>query len=147
MSQLTLLKAAVSLRDVADLLEFQSKALAYILYKKPSATKYNSFDVPKRGGGVRSIKAPAAELALLQRRLSNSGRCDDHFFAMTARGFFSSSSVRNRTRLLPSRRWVAASPKSALEPDLKTFEGAKCSSGAGFLRGTFVNLDEATRVL
>jgi RNA-directed DNA polymerase len=71
MSQLTLLKAAVSLRDVADLLEFQSKALAYILYKKPSATKYNSFDVPKRGGGVRSIKAPAAELALLQRRLSD----------------------------------------------------------------------------
>jgi len=70
MFQLTLLKVAVGLRDVADLLEFQPKALAYILYKKPPATKYNSFDVPKRGG-VRRIKAPAVELALLQRRLSD----------------------------------------------------------------------------
>lgn len=71
MSQLTLLKAAASLRDVAQLLQFQPKALSFILYKKPPLTKYTSFDVPKRGGGVRKIKAPAPDLSLLQRRLSD----------------------------------------------------------------------------
>jgi RNA-directed DNA polymerase len=71
MSQLTLLKAASSLRDVAPLLQFQPKALSYILYIKPKATKYNSFDVPKRGGGVRKIDAPSPELKLLQRHLAD----------------------------------------------------------------------------
>jgi RNA-directed DNA polymerase len=71
MSQLTLLKAALTLRDVAPLLQFQPKALAYILYKKPPLTKYSSFDVPKRGGGVRKISAPSPDLLLLQQRLSD----------------------------------------------------------------------------
>jgi RNA-directed DNA polymerase len=71
MSQLTLLRAASSLHHVAALLQFQPKAVAYILYKKPPLTKYSSFDVPKRGGGVRNINAPCPELLLLQRRLSD----------------------------------------------------------------------------
>ncbi len=37
---------------------------------------------------------------------SSSGICEDHFFSMTFRSFFSSSTVRNRTRLLSSRRCV-----------------------------------------
>lgn len=71
MSQLLLLKGAFSLHHVATLLQFQPKALAYILYKKPPLSKYSSFDVPKRGGGVRKINAPSPELMLLQRRLSD----------------------------------------------------------------------------
>ncbi|MGH2510822.1 MAG: reverse transcriptase domain-containing protein [Ktedonobacteraceae bacterium] len=71
MSQLALLKGASSLRQVAALLQFQPKAVAYILYKKPPLTKYNSFDVPKRGGGARKINAPSRDLSLLQRRLSD----------------------------------------------------------------------------
>lgn len=71
MSQLTLLKGASSLHDVATLLQFQPKSLAYILYVKPPLTKYSSFDVPKRGGGVRKINAPSPELLLLQQHLSD----------------------------------------------------------------------------
>ncbi len=71
MSQLTLLRGASTLGQVATLLQFQPKALAYILYKKPPLTKYTSFDIPKRGGGVREINAPSPELLLLQRRLSD----------------------------------------------------------------------------
>src|ERR1700761_1966839 len=71
MSQLSLLKAASTLHDVAKLLQYQPKALAYLLYKKPAPTRYKSFQVPKRGGGLRNISAPAPELLLLQRRLSN----------------------------------------------------------------------------
>src|SRR5712691_10086582 len=71
MSALTLLKGASTLHDIAALLRFQPKALAYILYKKPPLTKYSSFDVPKRGGGVRKISAPSPDLLLLQQRLSD----------------------------------------------------------------------------
>jgi RNA-directed DNA polymerase len=71
MSQLTLLKAASTLAEVATLLDFKPSALAYILYKKPIAAKYATFVVPKRGGGLRTINAPSPELQLLQRRLSD----------------------------------------------------------------------------
>ena|SRR5438552_4532600 len=71
MSQLLLLKGASSLHHVATLLQFQPKALAYILYKKPPLSKYSSFEIPKRGGGVRKINAPSPELMLLQQHLSD----------------------------------------------------------------------------
>jgi RNA-directed DNA polymerase len=71
MSQLLVLRGASTLHHVATLLQFQPKALAYILYKKPPLTKYSSFDVPKRGGGVRKINVPSPELMLLQRHLSD----------------------------------------------------------------------------
>lgn len=69
MSQLQALKAASSLHDVANLLQFKPAALAYIVYKNP--TKYTSFTIPKRGGGTRLIQAPTPELKLLQKNLSD----------------------------------------------------------------------------
>jgi RNA-directed DNA polymerase len=71
MSQLQRLKSAQTLHDVAELLAFQPKMLAYILYKKPRQMKYTSFTIPKRTGGVREISAPSEDLMLLQRRLSD----------------------------------------------------------------------------
>jgi hypothetical protein len=71
MSQLQALRSAASLGDVATLLGFQPKALSYILYKKPSAAKYSSFQILKRGGGSRTINAPSPDLMLLQRRLAD----------------------------------------------------------------------------
>lgn len=65
------LKAAVSMRDIAALLQFRTKALAFILYIKRPHEKYRSFEIAKRSGGVRQISAPSPELMLLQRRLSN----------------------------------------------------------------------------
>lgn len=70
MSQYQALRAATSLHDVAKLLGFKPSAVAYILYKKPDPNKYTSFDVAKRGGGLRQIKAPTSELKKLQRNLS-----------------------------------------------------------------------------
>ena len=70
MTQLTILKSAKTLHAVADLLGFKASALSFILYKKPSASKYKQFDIPKRYGGTRQICAPSPDLKLLQRRLS-----------------------------------------------------------------------------
>jgi hypothetical protein len=69
MSQLQALKSATSLQDLASLLGFTPSAVSWVLYIKSTETKYHSFEIPKRGGGVRQIKAPCDELMLLQRRV------------------------------------------------------------------------------
>lgn len=71
MSQLQLLKTATSLSDIADLVQFKTSALAYILYKKLPQTNYYSFEILKRGGGSRQINAPSKDLMLVQRRLAD----------------------------------------------------------------------------
>jgi retron-type reverse transcriptase len=47
-----------------------TKQLAYILYKIPGASKYKTFEIPKKSGGTRKICAPMDPLKTLQRRLS-----------------------------------------------------------------------------
>lgn len=71
MSYLQKLRSAQTLEDVADILGFKPSGLAYILYKMPNSLKYTSFEIPKRSGGSRLIKAPVPQLRLLQRRLAN----------------------------------------------------------------------------
>jgi retron-type reverse transcriptase len=68
MTFLTDLKNAKSLHDIAHILGYQPKSLSYVVYKMPN--KYETFTVPKKAGGVRTISAPRSELKLLQRRLS-----------------------------------------------------------------------------
>ena len=71
MSKLQRLRDAKTLDDLARLLGFTPSGLSYVLYKVPSSAKYKSFEIPKRTGGKRQIKAPQPMLALLQRRLAN----------------------------------------------------------------------------
>lgn len=70
MTDLEKLKVASSLHDVAHLLGFKPKLLAYILYIKPSSEKYTQFTIAKRSGGKRLISAPYPNLKTLQKRLS-----------------------------------------------------------------------------
>lgn len=71
MSSLAKLKAAKSLDDVAELLGYKPSSLSYILYKIPDTAKYSEFEIAKRNGGSRKIKAPQPHLKALQRRLAN----------------------------------------------------------------------------
>ena len=70
MSKLQTLRDAKKLEDVAKMLGFTPSGLSYILYKLPDSKKYTSFEIPKRNGGKRQIKAPESSLSLLQRRLA-----------------------------------------------------------------------------
>lgn len=70
MSVLNKLQQATSLHCVAHILGFKPAALSYILYIKDKDTKYHQFSIPKRSGGLRLIKAPEADLKILQKRLS-----------------------------------------------------------------------------
>ena len=71
MPDLDRFKSAESLSDVARLLNFTPSGLSYVLYKTEPAQKYSTFEIPKRGGGTRSISAPQGALRLLQRNLSD----------------------------------------------------------------------------
>lgn len=71
MSQLEKLKETKSLSDLATLLGFQPRAVSYILYKIPEDKKYIEFEIPKKNGGKRIIKAPTEKLKQLQSRLSD----------------------------------------------------------------------------
>jgi RNA-directed DNA polymerase len=113
MSRLALLKTATSLSDVAELLDFRPKAVSYILYKEPEATKYTIFQIPKRNGGQRTIKAPIDKLKLLQRRLSELLQdCIDEINTAkkrkdrTAHGFKRKRSIITNARQHRHRRWV-----------------------------------------
>src|SRR5579871_3079973 len=70
MSRLASLKSTTSLSDLAKLLQFTPAGLSYILYKQP-APKYRSFELPKRKGGTRTIKAPTEKLKLVQEKVSD----------------------------------------------------------------------------
>jgi len=113
MSRLPTLKAATSLGEVAKLLDFKPKAVSYILYKQPAATKYKTFQIPKRNGGQRTINAPIDALKLLQRRLSVLLQdCVDEINTAkqrkdrTAHGFKRKLSIRTNARQHRHRRWV-----------------------------------------
>lgn len=71
MSSLERLKSATSRKDLAELLGYKPKSLAYILYKIKDEDKYTEFSIPKKNGGVRQIKAPIDQLKKLQRRLAD----------------------------------------------------------------------------
>lgn len=71
MSSLDALKNASNLREFATAIGYRPQGLAYILYKIPDASKYTTFEIPKRSGGLRQIAAPTWQLKALQRRLAD----------------------------------------------------------------------------
>ena len=113
MSRLAALKAASSLKALANLLDFKPKAVSYILYKIPPATKYTTFEIPKRTGGLRTIMAPTEKLKNLQRKLADllqdcqaeideARKLEDR----TAHGFKRGRSIVTNARQHRHRRWV-----------------------------------------
>lgn len=71
MSALTSLKSATTFNEIAEILGYKPKGLAYVLYKIPVEHRYHSFKIKKKSGGEREIKAPTPHLKQVQRRLSD----------------------------------------------------------------------------
>jgi len=69
-TRLEALRAASSLSDVALLLGVTPKGLAYTIRVQPEASRYTTFTIPKKSGGVRTINAPEPNLKLIQSRLA-----------------------------------------------------------------------------
>ncbi|MDO8901963.1 MAG: retron Ec67 family RNA-directed DNA polymerase/endonuclease [Phenylobacterium sp.] len=71
MSNLAELRAATTLNDFAVLLDTKTRTLIHTLYRVPEAQKYQTFSIPKKSGGERTIHAPIGKLKVYQRALAN----------------------------------------------------------------------------
>lgn len=56
--------------DLANFIDIEPKRLSYVLYIKRIENCYTVFEIPKRNGGVRIIKAPDKSLKYIQRHLA-----------------------------------------------------------------------------
>jgi RNA-directed DNA polymerase len=65
------LKKCSDLDDLAALLGYKPKSLAYLIYRIPDGSKYVVKDIPKKNGQPRAIYAPIEKIKVLQRRLSD----------------------------------------------------------------------------
>lgn len=71
MSHLQKLRAATSRKELALILGYKPKTLTAIVYQTPPALKYTTFEIDKKSGGKRTIKAPEPRLKKLQSHLSH----------------------------------------------------------------------------
>lgn len=59
----------INRNDLADFLSLQRGLLTYLLYVEGVDYFYQEFDIPKKSGGIRRIKAPVGALKAVQKKL------------------------------------------------------------------------------
>lgn len=135
MSAVKLLQDANTLQDVAHLLGFKPKALAYLIRVMHLSLRYSQFEIPKRSGGKRIISAPNARLKLLQKRLAKHLQlCEAEIESARgvkqrlAHGFKKDQSILTNADVHRKRRYV-------LNIDIEDFFG---SINFGRIRGFFI---------
>lgn len=100
-------------KDVADLLEIKNSQLAYHLYKRTSGQKYVTFEIPKRSGGKREIKAPVSLIKVIQKNLNKVFQ-EVYKHRKPVHGFIYRRSIISNAYKHVNKRWV-------LNIDLKDF--------------------------
>lgn len=59
-----------SRKDIAEVLNIPIQKLTYVLYRKKVESYYCSFEISKKSGGKRIIKAPSGDLKYIQKKLA-----------------------------------------------------------------------------
>lgn len=112
MSQLTKLKSAQSRKELAQILGYKPKSLTSIVYKTSNAAKYTVFDIEKKSGGKRTIKAPIPKLKKLQSHLAHVlYQClneieQEKGLKPISFGFRMNRSIADNAAIHKRRRWV-----------------------------------------
>lgn len=114
-------------RDVARLLEIPYSILVYHARSSRAALRYETFQIPKRGGGFRQIAAPATAIKLLQRKLNEIFQAA-YRPRPSAHGFLPERSILTNARAHCARSYV-------LNVDLEDFFG---SINFGRVRGLLI---------
>ena len=134
MNNLERLQEANSLKDIARIFGVQPKTISFLIYKLPVEHRYNTFEVPKRSGGMRTINAPEPRLKMIQRRLADClYKCTSEIYGdppkrLLSHGFLRSRSIFTNASIHNSRRFV-------LNLDLEDFFP---SFNFGRVRGFFI---------
>jgi RNA-directed DNA polymerase len=133
-SHLENLKSMASRKELAVLLGYTPASLTSIIYKTPNALKYTEFEIEKKSGGKRTIKAPIPKLKKLQSHLSHLlYQCLEEIEKERGAkpisfGFRKDRSIVENAKLHKRRRWV-------LNLDLENFFP---SFNFGRVRGYFL---------
>jgi len=56
--------------DIASLFEIDLNHLYYHIYVVPESSRYTTFDIKKKSGGIRTISAPSTALKIIQQKLN-----------------------------------------------------------------------------
>ena len=105
MSNRPKLLSVYNLESLARLLRVQPKKLAYIIYKVKDEDRYHQFDIPKKGGGTRTITAPDERLKTVQSRLAKELLMmypERH----CVHGFVKGKSIRSNASQHIHKRWI-----------------------------------------
>jgi len=125
-SRLKKLKETKSLSDLAELLGFKPKAVSYILYKIPEDNKYIEFEIPKKNGEKRLIKAPTEKLKKLQKRLADLlNECFNQISKesgkkLLSHGFIENQSIVSNAKNHINKRYVFNVDMYKVDPIVKT---------------------------
>ncbi|QIM72985.1 RNA-directed DNA polymerase [Bordetella trematum] len=135
MTQLKKLKAAKDIYDISTLLNYKAGKLSYILYVIDESDKYSSFEIPKKGGGTRTIKSPIPKLKRLQKNLSNllqncldELRSENSYVDPMSHGFEKKRNIITNAEVHRAKRYI-------FNIDIKDFFG---SINFGRVRGFFI---------
>lgn len=136
MSNLEKLKSLEDRSELAKLLGFTPKGLSYILFKIDGAAKYRTFEIPKKTGGTRTIKAPEPQLALLQSRLAELLYNCAHERKQQNRRFWHASHGFQKGRTIVSNAEAHRRRRFVFNLDLEDFFG---TINFGRVRGFFIH--------
>ena len=114
-------------RDIAALLDIPYGILIHHLFRGSKSAQYSAFSIPKKGGGMREIKAPVTALKIMQRKLSQV-LYSVYVFKPSAHGFVPGRSIVTNAEIHSKRRFI-------LNLDLKDFFP---SINFGRVRGMFL---------
>lgn len=112
MSHLAKLKSATTRKELALLLGYSPKSLTAIVYQTPLTSKYTTFEIEKKAGGKRTIKAPIPKLKKLQSHLSHIlYQClveieNERVMKPISFGFRPNRSIAENAACHKRRRWV-----------------------------------------
>ena len=112
MTKLEQLKNAKDIHDFAKLIGYKPKSISYILYQIPEEKKYIEFEIPKKNGEKRKIKAPNEMLKSLQGHLcSLLTECDEEIRRgknkkVLAHGFCKNHSIYTNAYKHRNKRYI-----------------------------------------
>ena len=134
MSDLTRLREAETLKDVAGILRVKPGTISFLIYKLAVDHRYFTFEIPKRSGGMRIISAPEPRLKMIQRKLADClYNCTEEIYGvppkkLLSHGFLNSRSIFTNASIHTNRKYV-------LNLDLENFFP---SFNFGRVRGYFL---------
>ena len=99
------LKKTYDLASLAALLGCSAQQLGYYLYKRDIASQYKHFNIPKRNGDKREIRAPATNLRIIQRNLARELNALFRFRA-SVNGFVKGRDIKRNALAHASQRHI-----------------------------------------